>query len=781
MPILQLSSGAMLLPEPTQPSGFRFQVVRQLGAGGFSITYVAEDAQLGDQCVIKELGIVGAMHRDVSAGTILPAEGCQQDVEYWIEKVIREARLLNKIRGEGVVGVRATWRENGTAYIAMDLIEGIELPHAPSSEHDWPVWEPVLLKVLDALGSIHAAGIIHGDLKPSNVLIRRDGRPVLIDFGTARSADDLKKTRVTTVAFSPGYSPPEVEVRERASEVGPWTDLYSFGMLALGLMVPHPGLDGEPLTSRERTTFAHHGLSGAGYDDRIWNAMRARGVPEGWIEGIRRCIELDPAARPRTVAELLASVSARGEAPVLATVFGATPPVAVETLEPRGVSPNGLATPPVAASEATSPAAAAAAPAPDPDRLGIGPHETAEAPRGRTGSVPARPSGGSRIGVVVVLLLAVGGLAAWLALRPRCGDGALDEGETCESCPADAACAASDECVEGVCQPRCGNERIDEGENCATCVADSPCGVGEACSQAGVCGLQSCPAGFATVPAGRFTMGSDWVEPEWFGVTPPPRDEQPHDVTISRGFCLGQTEVTQATWVELMGSNPSRFKACGSDCPVDNVSWLDAANFANRWSDRDRVPRCYADDGTFSGLDCRGYRLPTEAEWEFAARAGTETDIYTGDLELLSRWNAPALDEIAWWGANSFVSYDRSFPCGDWRDDYSDLLMRFGQIRWRPTDATCGTLAVGRKAPNRLGLHDMLGNVWEWTQDSYGPYPSSPEVDPVREGSSSKRVYRGGGFSSSSSELRASKRKQGDPSKGGNFLGFRVARTLAPR
>ena len=194
-------------------------------------------------------------------------------------------------------------------------------------------------------------------------------------------------------------------------------------------------------------------------------------------------------------------------------------------------------------------------------------------------------------------------------------------------------------------------------------------------------------------------------------------NEQPLTrVRISRGYWLGKYEVTQAEWQAVMGANPSWFDECGPDCPVERVSWDDAQEFIRRLNGQ-------------SGGD--RYRLPTEAEWEYAARAGTSGDRYGN------------VDVVAWYDGNSG---DRMHP-------------------------------VGRKAPNAWGLYDMLGNVWKWVDDWQGDYTGGSVTDPQGPGSGSKRVYRGGGWGGSARGCRAPIRFSVSPGLHGTILGFRLLRT----
>jgi formylglycine-generating enzyme required for sulfatase activity len=213
------------------------------------------------------------------------------------------------------------------------------------------------------------------------------------------------------------------------------------------------------------------------------------------------------------------------------------------------------------------------------------------------------------------------------------------------------------------------------------------------------------------IPAGKFMMG-------------PPDSEQgrnkfegpQHEVTLSKPFYVGVTEVTQAQYQAIMGMNPSQFK--GATNPAEMVSWDDATEFCKKLSEKTR----------------QVVRLPTEAEWEYACRAGTATAFSFGDADS-------ALGDYAWYRANSGNT----------------------------------THPVGQKKPNAWGLFDMHGNVWEWCADWYGVYPKGAVTDPQGAASGSLRVLRGGSWSDGPSDnCRAAHRSRNYPDYRFSINGFRV-------
>ncbi len=262
---------------------------------------------------------------------------------------------------------------------------------------------------------------------------------------------------------------------------------------------------------------------------------------------------------------------------------------------------------------------------------------------------------------------------------------------------------------------------------------------------------------FILVQPGEFVMGSPDGSRQIIQEQNRDEDEKQHNVAITKAFYLGQYEVTQNQWKIVMGSNPSHFARCGMDCPVENVSWDDVQTFILRLNEVIEA----------SGKDYK-YRLPTEAEWEYAVRAGTNEASYNGNLTVIGVNNIPELDKIAWYAGNSETNYRDAYDCSEWSG------MQYEKISW------CGTQTVGGKAKNNWGFHDMLGNVWEWVSDNYSPYPDvgMTTIDPNLQDNSAYRVYRGGSWGYNGSFCRAAKRNRRKPNYKYYNLGFRLARDI---
>jgi len=229
---------------------------------------------------------------------------------------------------------------------------------------------------------------------------------------------------------------------------------------------------------------------------------------------------------------------------------------------------------------------------------------------------------------------------------------------------------------------------------------------------------------FVFIPPNEFILGSPLTEP---GRRP---DETLHIVVFSKGYYIQTTEVTQGQWKKVMGNNPSYHHDCGDNCPVENVSWEDAQHF---------IAKLNILDGHHQ------YRLPTEAEWEFACRAGTRTPFSYG--QCLSTDQANYSDQ----NENTQL---KGCPCSH---------IKRGKM-----------IPVASLEPNPWGIYDMHGNVWEWCQDWMGEYPSGVSVDPKGPLTGEKRIYRGGGQNERASYCRSALRGQYRPYRRSGSLGFRL-------
>lgn len=237
---------------------------------------------------------------------------------------------------------------------------------------------------------------------------------------------------------------------------------------------------------------------------------------------------------------------------------------------------------------------------------------------------------------------------------------------------------------------------------------------------------ESAPVGSRTIPDLKLELV--WIKPGTFVMGSAPEEagrdqaEGPRmNVTISKGFWLGKTEVTQAQYEAFTGTNPSHFKAVGPNAPVEEVSWIEAGDFCRKLTERERaagrLPEGYV------------YALPTEAQWEYAYRAGS-TGIYPE---------------------------------------------KFSEMGWNNTNSENTTHPVGLKQPNAWGLYDMAGNVLEWCTDWYGPYPGGDQTDPTGPRTGSFVMARGGSWRMAPAVGRSAARAGGSAGRHDYTLGFRLA------
>ncbi len=255
---------------------------------------------------------------------------------------------------------------------------------------------------------------------------------------------------------------------------------------------------------------------------------------------------------------------------------------------------------------------------------------------------------------------------------------------------------------------------------------------------------------FVLIKGGTYNMGSPASE-AWRS-----DDETQHTVTVS-DFYMSVYELTQAEYKEITGENPSNFS--GDELPVENISWMDAVLYCNARSEKENLTPSYTVDGQNVTWDrsANGYRLPTEAEWEYACRAGTTT--------LFNTENSISAEEANYYGRYPYEIEDNYFTQGN--------------LSTKPGEYRQTTVAVNSFSPNKWGLYNMHGNVGEWVWDYYGDYGAESKTDPAGAETGTLRVYRGGGWNDFAKNMRSAYRATLEQNKGSFNIGIRLVKNAA--
>ena len=614
---MQLKPGTLL-------QGGKYRIEKVLGQGGFGITYLAVQTNLKNRKVaIKEFFLKEHCERDGSTSRVsMGTSGSQRLVMKFKEKFVKEAETISELRNHHIITIYDVFEENGTAYYVMEYLSyGSLSDRIPSG--GLPESEAVgyIRQVAEALAYIHQHNILHLDVKPSNILFRKEDEAVLIDFGISKHYDDEggSQTSSTPVGVSEGYAPTEQYEREGVSSFFASTDIYSLGATLYCLLSGH--------RPPKASIVLNDGLPP---------------LPSSVSASTRVAVEtaMSPKRkdRPQSVEAFLELL----DAPV------------VEESEETTVVPD--VNPEV--QEVSSPKRSF---------------------KWLLIFVTLTLLTVTAVGVIFFVVFDRKGMASdleWYNYYMAKGDSLSCDNSTLSQ--AQLAYQFADTIafmdLEDSLLSDKANEKIrfiqDKIQNIRS---------QEAYYLDGSLVVKGIQYPMVYVCGGSFDMGATSEQGSDVYT-----DEKPvHRVTLS-SYSIGKYEVTQELWEAVMGSNPSYHK--GSRRPVDEVSWDDCQDFIRKLNE----------------LTGANFRLPTEAEWEFAARGGNSSRGYKYS-------GSDTLDNVAWY-------YDNS---------------------------ESETHDVGTKSSNELGLYDMSGNVWEWCNDRYGSYSSSSQTNP-KGGSSYRRVFRGG-------------------------------------
>ena len=738
-----------------------YVIQSELGSGGFSIVYLARHHLNPDWLyAIKEFLPGELAVRDRDGATVHPVNTeAEEAFDDGLRRFRDEAKQLRRFRNEPyIVSCLNYFEQNGTAYLVMDHDDGLPLLELlrRREEAGQPFTERDLLAVLEplleGLTAVHRAGVIHRDIKPGNIFVRRQdditGRPahpVLIDFGAAKQNYLARHSR-SRAPYTPGYAAYEQVSSE--GDIGPWTDVYAVGALmwrivAGGCPGDHrllvvdgaDGADGDELWSptpraAEKRAYALH----RGRPDPMVSAeaLGAGRFSPALLQAIDRCLALYPEDRVQSCEELRKLLDVRAEAPPASRVYVMEP--SDDTCDGEAVSDSG--------SERSIDLVGS--PREEPSQKPL-PNEADVWPQRSTSFWLAAAAGICALAYAALLGV---GVREWLG-------GKLDD-EVASPLPSNSS-DPSPVSGTGPSSPASRVATLDEifrtldsseASSLRPSLSVPPLVTPPAMLTPGRRFRDVLHSGgegplMVEVPPGSFTMGTPENEERLSSMEGPQ-----HMVTISRPFAVGVYEVTFAEWDACGagggcgGYRPDDAGWGRGDRPAINVSWEDAQAYLSWLS-------------TQSGA---AYRLLSESEWEYVARAGTMTRFHFGnDPSRLCSW-ANAADLTA---RQTYSNWNNVADCED------------GYVHTAP---------VGSFDVNALGLHDVHGNVWEWVQDcSNDNYQGAPSDGRAwQRGECSRRMLRGGSWFANPPFLRSAERISEPTGTRYISYGFRVARTLTP-
>ncbi len=667
--------------KPGTVIGGKYEVVKKLGEGGFGITYVVKNVIFNKNQAMKELFIKSTCGRASTSQTntnhVYSSQN--QDFEYYKEKFIKEMGTLLQINHPNIVRMYDLVMENNTVYGIMEYIEGSTLKQIIREKNK--LKESEALEILNQIGrglkEIHDVGLTHRDIKPDNIMIDDKGKYKIIDFGLVKEYQEASVTLSQVV--SEGYSPQE-QYRKKG-KVTPATDIYSLGMTIYSSLTGDLSPDNPTDRIEEDTEY------------EFQKSISDLEISDSFKSVLRKMTRVKARERYQDFGYLFSElrVSSHSEKKITQNAKPTESVIEPAVSEPQPEKePEKIIAPDYQETEEDVPeyyedktedktvheeSTAANQPEPFPDRFENNKKKSL---------MPIS---------IIIALLAISGIIIGihqsnLAKKER--QRVIAERLKFVTDSIKIAEAKSQNYI---------NSQTDKIEKAKNFVEDS-----KKAQEQTLADLNFVDIVF--VQGGTFQMGGN------------ESDEKPiHSVTVG-DFYIGKTEVTQAQWKAVMGDNPSRFT--GGNNPVEQVRWHEAVEFCKKLSQKEGV----------------SYRLPTEAEWEYAARGGNASKGY----EYSGSNN---VGEVAEYDGNN----DKS------------------------------TKPVGGKEPNELGIYDMSGNIWEWCSDWYDSdyYKNSPSINPTGPSSGSDRVFRGGSWRYGATDCRVANRASADPDGFVN-LGFRVVR-----
>ena len=713
---MQLTTGTLL-----QRGKYRIESV--LGQGAYGITYLATTkvkGPLGDIAVkvaVKEFFSKELNTRKVD-GNVSEVSSDSLAGKY-SNMFLREARNLSHLKHDGIVNVLEAFSENNTHYYVMEYVDGGSLDAYIRSKGRLTERETLSLarQIGSALAFMHENKMLHLDLKPKNIMLRADGTLCLIDFGLSKQyeADGEPESSTTIGLGTPGYAPLEQGDSDDRKTFAPTLDIYAFGATLFKMLTG-------------KTPPRSSDIFNEGFPE---DELLSLEISAETISAIRHAMSPLKGDRPQTVEEFLKEL--------------------VEDRDDIDVDYWDVKESDDDSSEDTELTDDATPLEEDPAK------KSNEVPDSEPGKTTAKPLNkrllygvfGGLLAAVVAVLCILWGISSsakrelaesdqiqYLSLISSADSlsrnessfpeamalydsaavfetqnagtrfsalfdqNALSSSSRVQSQIDSIAKVRQQESEEKLCQELAAAEQARKEREAAERRRR------ETGYSNGVLKVNGAEYPMVYVSGGSFMMGSDDSDAD--------SDECPvHRVTLS-SYRIGKYEVTQELWEAVMGNNPSRFK--GSRKPVQ-VSWNDCQEFIRK----------------LNSLTGQTFMLPTEAQWEFAARGGNSSNGYKYS-------GSNYIDSVAWHGGNSGIS----------------------------------THNVGTKSPNELGIYDMSGNVFEWCSDWYGSYGSGSLVDPEGPSSGYSRVLRGGCWLLSAEYCRVSRRFTNTVINGSDLLGLRL-------